>query len=309
MTTQWHPLFARLLGLLLDAYYQIEPDVPVSDLPRRGDLFLLRKTGSAEPPFTGLWMHLTDWNLFEFKGPTDAAEEADLELLMHVGTGIAYRFNEDRRQRGEESLANRHISFWYLAPALGETFLGAVRTRVKALTYATGGLWQGRAWGHPVFFLSYRDAPVEPDTIPLHFLAPAGTAAPQALAALLAQRTDLLQRYEEWLFALHPNLWKEIRTMIKLPGWPTPDYSDIEKYIDIATLVRALPKGLLIRELVAQAATEIHPEQLISALGAERVLNALGVEQALELALSKLTTEERRQLAQRLLNPNAGTGS
>src|SRR5262249_15173347 len=98
MTTQWHPLFARLLGLLLDAFYQIEPDVPVSDLPRRGDLFLLRKTGAGEPPFTGVWLNLTDWNLFEFKGPTDAAAEADLDLLMHVGTGIAYRFNEERRQ-------------------------------------------------------------------------------------------------------------------------------------------------------------------------------------------------------------------
>ena len=30
--TQWHPLFARLLGLLLDAYYEIQPEVSVSDL-------------------------------------------------------------------------------------------------------------------------------------------------------------------------------------------------------------------------------------------------------------------------------------
>ena len=71
-----------------------------SDPPRKGDLFLLRRTGTAEPPFTGLWMHLTEGNVLEFKGPTDGPEEADLDKLMHVGTGIGYRFNEERRQSG-----------------------------------------------------------------------------------------------------------------------------------------------------------------------------------------------------------------
>src|SRR5262245_13151770 len=63
MSTQWLPLFARLLRLLLVDFYQVEVEVPVSDLPRKGDLFLLRRTGSAEPPFTGLWVHLTEWNV------------------------------------------------------------------------------------------------------------------------------------------------------------------------------------------------------------------------------------------------------
>src|SRR3954452_25437347 len=85
MSTQWHPLFARLLRLLLEEFYQLDTEVPVSDLPRKGDIFLLRRTGGAEPPFTGLWVHLTHWNVLEFKGPTDGPEEADLELLMHVG--------------------------------------------------------------------------------------------------------------------------------------------------------------------------------------------------------------------------------
>src|SRR5947209_198321 len=116
MTTQWHPLFARLLRLLLEDFYQIDVEVPVSDLPRKGDLFLVRRTGTAAPPFVGLWAHLTDWNVLEFKGPTDAAQEADLDLLLHVGTGLGYRFNEERRQRGEPALANRAISLWYLAP-------------------------------------------------------------------------------------------------------------------------------------------------------------------------------------------------
>src|SRR6266566_1636424 len=118
MSTQWHPLFARLLRLLLEDYYQLDTEVPVSDLPRKGDISLLRRVGAAEPPFTGLWLHLTPWNVFEFKGPTDGPEEADLELLMHVGTGITYRFNDERRQQGEAPMPSRDISFWYLAPTL-----------------------------------------------------------------------------------------------------------------------------------------------------------------------------------------------
>jgi hypothetical protein len=301
MTIQWHPLFARLLRLLLDAFYQVETEVPVSDLPRKGDLFLLRRTGSAEPPFTGLWMHLTDWNLLEFKGPTDNPEEADLELLMHVGTGIAFRFNEERRQRGEAPLPNRRVSFWYLAPALGETFLGEVRARVEALTYLTGGLWSGRAWGHPVFFLSYRDAPVEPDTVPLHFLTPAPDAPPHSLAELLARRTDLLQRYDRWLFALHPHLWKEIRIMTHTPGLPTPDYSVVADMVDVEAMVHALGTERVIEALgVEQTVKALGPERVLDALGPERVLDALGVERVLELALSKMTPEQQRQLRQRL---------
>jgi hypothetical protein len=212
MSTQWHPLFAELLRLLVEAFYQVDTEVPVSDLPRRGDLFLVRRTGSAEPPFTGLWAHLTDWNVLEFKGPTDGPEEADLELLMHVGAGITYRFNEERRQRGEEPFPNRRISFWYLAPVLGENFLDQVRSRTD-LHYEAGGLWRGRAWGHPVFFVSYRDAPVEPDTVPLHFLTAPPDAPPRSLAELLARRADLLRLYGHWLFTLHFRLWEEVRIM------------------------------------------------------------------------------------------------
>jgi hypothetical protein len=67
MSTQWHPLFARLLRLLLEDFYQVDVEVPVSDLPRKGDLFVLRRTGSAEPPFTGLWLYLTAWNILELR--------------------------------------------------------------------------------------------------------------------------------------------------------------------------------------------------------------------------------------------------
>src|SRR4051812_34738361 len=106
MSTQWHPVFARLLGLLLGDYYEIQPEVPVSDLPRAGDFLIIRRQEGPEPPFRGLWNHLTDWNVIEFKGPTDAPREEHLEKLVHVGTGITYRLNEERQARGEVPLEN-----------------------------------------------------------------------------------------------------------------------------------------------------------------------------------------------------------
>src|SRR5437588_802786 len=74
---QWHPLFAYLLRLLIGEFYQVEVEEPVSDLPRRADVVLLRRTTTAPAPFAGLWSHLRPWNVVEFKGPTDAAVEGD----------------------------------------------------------------------------------------------------------------------------------------------------------------------------------------------------------------------------------------
>jgi len=322
MSTQWHPLFAQLLRLLLEEFYQLDTEVPVSELPRKGDILLLRRTGSAEPPFTGLWVHLTDWNVLEFKGPTDSPQEADLELLMHVGTGITYRFNEERLQRGEEPLPSRHISFWYLAPTLGESFLTQARGRVD-LSYETGGLWRGRVWGHPVFFLSYRDAPVEPDTVPLHFLTPPSAAPPHSLVELLARHADLRQRFGEWLFALHPHLWEEIRDMVHpMAMKPPADYEIMAKYIDVRALIDALGAEKVIQMLgvepvvralgVEPVVRALGAEPVVQALGAEQVVQALGEEQLiqalgasaqerfLEAMLRKMTPEQQRALGQRL---------
>ena len=65
--------------------------MPVSDLPRKADLLVIHRHPGRQPHFLGLWSHLTDWNVLEFKGPTDDAEEEDLELLMAVGTGLTCR--------------------------------------------------------------------------------------------------------------------------------------------------------------------------------------------------------------------------
>jgi hypothetical protein len=83
------------------------------------------------------------------------------------------------------------VSFWYLAPKLGDTFLGHARG-LMYLEYETGGLWRGALWGHPVYLLSYEDAPVEEDTIPLYLLGKQATT-PKELGTLVLEREELLR--------------------------------------------------------------------------------------------------------------------
>jgi hypothetical protein len=283
--TQWHPLFGYLLRLLVEDYYSIDPEVSVSDLPRRGDFVLLRRSGSAEPPFRGLWNYLTPVNLLDFKGPTDAPEESDLELLMHVGCGITYRFNEERSQRKEAPLASRDVSFWYLANQLGDTFLAAARSRTT-WTYEAGGLWQGRAWGHPVFLVSYRDVPVELDTVPLHLLTRQPDTAAGDLGKLMVQHWDLLKRYAGLLFALHPKLWEGVQHMIDRPTIPVEDWEIIGKYVNLMDVFNHLCKNPDFAEQVNKRALQVMGprlvEQALKELGAKEVVKELGAREVVK---------------------------
>src|SRR5713101_5235202 len=96
---QWHPLFVQLLRPLMEGYYDVLTNVPVGDVPRAADIALLRRTSESLVPFRGLWMHLTTWNILEFKGPTVSARLRDLHLLVELGLGIHRRLNEERHRQ------------------------------------------------------------------------------------------------------------------------------------------------------------------------------------------------------------------
>jgi hypothetical protein len=283
MSKQWHPLFAHLLRLLLDRYYSVQTEVSVSDLPRRGDLLLLRRQTEEPPPFEGLWSHLTDWNVLEFKGPGDYPHEDDLELLVHVGTGLTVRFNEERRAAGQERLANRQVSLWYLAPSLGETFLEQAQGRTF-FTYETGGLWRGRVWGHPVWLVSGRDLPVEVDTVPLHLLD-IDPPAPAAVGALVLHDEDLQRRFATWLVALQPLLWEEMRHMAETgaPGSGIINWEAVSRVVNLDEAVRFLPAEHVIQVVGVQRAIEVvGAKRTIEIIGLPRVIEAVGLPRVIE---------------------------
>jgi hypothetical protein len=319
MSKQWHPLFAYLLRLLLDRYYSVQTEVPVSDLPRRGDLLLLRRQSDEAPPFEGLWSHLTEWNVLEFKGPGDYPHEDDLELLVHVGTGLTVRFNEERVAAGQPRLTNRQVSLWYVAPTLGETFLGHARLRTH-FDYQTGGLWRGSVWGHPIFLVSAHELPVEVDTVPLHLLDH-NPPAPRAVGELVLQHEELLRQFAYWLSLLQPRLWKEIQHMAETskPGSGLIDWEAVSEVANLDEVVRLLPPEHVVQVLgIGRAVEAIGLPRVINELGLPRVIEAVGLPRVIEAVglphvieavgtdkllnelLKQVTAEQRQELLQRL---------
>jgi hypothetical protein len=203
---------------------------------------------------------------------------------------LTYRWNEERKGQAQERLANRQVSFWYLVPALGETFMGQARLRAP-WDYQTGGLWRGSVWGHPVWLQAYRDAPVEVDTIPLHLLDQ-DTAAPRALGELMVQQRELLERFAAWLFALQPKLWKEMRHMAsKAADGPRLDWETIGEMTNLDEVVRVLPPERVIQMLGVDRAIEV--------IGLERVLESAGPERVLEVLLKRSTPEQLQEILRR----------
>ena len=316
MSKQWHPLFAHLLRLLLDRYYSVQTEVPVSELPRRSDIFLLRRQTAEVPPFVGLWSNLTEWNALEFKGPGDSAHEDDLELLLHVGTGLTVRFNEERVAARQERLPNRQVSLWYIAPTLGETFLGHARTRT-AFDYQTGGLWRGLVWGHPVWLVSARDLPVEVDTLPLRLLD-RDPPAPRAVGELVVGQEELLRRFATWLHTLQPVLWEEVRQMANT-STGIIDWEAVSRVADLDEVVRFLPPQHVIEVLGAERALQIIGlprvieaiglPRVIEVVGLPRVVEVVGPEQLLQELLKLMPPEQVQAMLQRQQSASGDKGA
>jgi hypothetical protein len=135
-----------------------------------------------------------------------------------------------------------------------------------------------------------------------------------ALAELLTAQTSLLDRYEQWLFTLYPQMWKEVQKMTQRNALPAVDYSAVAEYIDVKAvadaigvdrLVQLIGAERVVQELGAERVAQIlhqliGAERVAQELGAERVIAALGPEKALEVVLRQMTPEQQRQLRQRL---------
>jgi hypothetical protein len=165
---QWHPWLALLLRPHIEGYYELQIELPVGDVPRQADIALVRRTCVAEPPFRGVWRHLTTWNILEYKGPTVSPRESDLPLLIEVGLGIGRKLNAERRRQRQRALPDSEISFWYIANRLGQRFRSDAGKRLGRLQSFGEGLWRAEAVGFSCYFVSTVDLPVDDDSLPLH---------------------------------------------------------------------------------------------------------------------------------------------
>jgi hypothetical protein len=304
---QWHPLFAELLRPLVESYYEVQTNLAVSDVPREADLVLLRRTAPSEPPFRGLWRHLTRWNVLEFKGPTVSARVADLDLLIELGLGIQRRLNEEGRKRREPLVERPDVSFWYLANHLGRRFLRDAAALLGGLQEVGAGVWRVPHLGRTLFLVSNRDVPVERDSVPVHLLVREPVEATRALAQEVASQADLWAVYSGWLATMFPGLWEEVKQMAsRAKRGPILDFRPIIEKIGLDEFVRQVGLKRMIEEMgLKQVIQEVGLKQVIQEVGLKEVIKEAGAKQVIDEMgmdelVSVLTPAERKELLKRL---------
>ena len=286
---QWHPLFVQLLRSLVEDYYSVDTNVPVGDLPREADILLVRRAAPAPPPFQGIWRHLTEWNVLEFKGPSDDPALRDLDLLIELGLGIDRRLNEQRTRERLPLLERAQVSFWYLANHLGRRFLAEAQALFGACEALGEGLWRCRTLQRSVFLVSRDTLPVEPDTVPLHLVCQEPEQVTLQLARVLLREPGWWQRFGSYLLLFHPHLKQEIENMAQHTG--------VEDEVDLRPLFKALGpaesmKQVILAVGVAEAVRQLGVPEVIAAVGLKRVLDAVGLKQVIaEVGLKQVIAE------------------
>ncbi|MBY0230452.1 MAG: hypothetical protein K2W96_14300 [Gemmataceae bacterium] len=268
MAKQWHPLFGHLLGLSLGEHYRIEPEEPVSDIPRAGDFLVVRRT-SASPPFTGLWSNLTEYNVLEFKGPDESPTDMHLLKLLAVGFGLAFKENERRAAERQPPVRPSRFSFWYLVPFISEEFHRLAMDRAT-FAYDGGGVYRANVCGHPWFMVCTRHLPIEEDSIPLKLVSKA--EQPRALGELIVGREGLKERFGSFLAFLHRKLFEEVRGMAGRTG--IVDWEVLAQYDDAKEIIDIIPPAEVIERLGVKKAIE--------AMGEKKAIEAMGVKKAVE---------------------------
>jgi hypothetical protein len=289
MTTQWHPLFAKLLRPIVESHYELKTNVPVGDAPRSADLLLLQRTTAGPLPFRGLWTRLTTWNIVEFKGPTVSARIRDLDLLVELGLGIDRRLNEEPSKDHLPPLAPGEVSFWYIVNRLGRRFLREGPHRLGPLEACGSGLWRCWVLGRLLYLVSSVELAVDEDSLPLHILAREPPTLERAVAQLVMQQRALWEVYLPVLAGLHEETWHEVAAMgraikrdVKL------NLEGLAEYLDVQHVIQVLGTKRLIEEM--------GPKRLIEEMGPKRLIEEVGA----DWFLSHLTPAQRRELKQRL---------
>jgi len=290
MSTQWHPIFAQLLRLQVEDYYEMRTTMPVGDAPRLADIVLLRRTSRVPPPFRGLWRHLTVWNLLEYKGPTVSPRLRDLELLVELGLGI------DRRLRGEPSGRTlqepkpENVSFWYLANHLGRQFIHGATEKLGNLQPIGPGLWRGKVLSRLVFLTSAAELPVENDALPFHIVGQQPIDRQLDVARLVAEQpAEVLAAYGGWMATLHPAAWKEVEDMARTARQPYK--------IDFRPAIEMYGLPYIIEQAGLQRVIEsIGLPRLIEQIGEKEAIKEIG----LDRIIANLTPAQRRELKKRL---------
>jgi hypothetical protein len=280
---QWHPLLGWLLRRRVGEYYELLTSLPVGEMPRQADIVLLRRTGTATPPFSGLWRHLTTWNVLEYKGPTVAPRRQHLPLLIEVGLGIHRRLNAESANKGLRPRPEPDVSFWYLANRLGRGFLQTAESLLGGhLEALEDGVWRSTALQHPCFLVSAANLPVDEDSLPLHVLGQEPVGQQVAVGQFLVAAAKRVESYGGVFAALHPAAWKEVKAMARSKGldW---DLRPIVEELGLDKVIEKLGKKEVIEQIGKKEVIEqIGKKEVIEQIGKKEVIEQIGKKEVIE---------------------------
>lgn len=278
--TQWHPLFAELLRPLLQDQYDVQTNVPVGDVPREADILLLRRTTNVRTPFHGLWRNLTEWNILEFKGPSVDARVRDLSLLVEVGLGVYRKLSAEQTRQRRKAVHPEQASFWYVVRTLGRRLQAEFQRRLGRLEETQSGLWRSQVLGHPILLVSSETLASEAETVPLHLLVKRSPDRERELARLIVDEPHYLQWYGEFLGALHPEAWTEVKEMAR------------KKEKNLEFDISAIIEDIDMKKLVESGGFK----HILQSVGARKAFKEMGV----DWFVSNLPPEDLRKLKERL---------
>jgi hypothetical protein len=297
-TTQWHPLFAALLRPLMQDHFQVQTNVPVGDAPRLADILLLRHTREEPNPFQGLWSHLTERNVLEFKGPTVSARLRDLDLLVEVGLGIDRWLNEEQQRQRQPRTEPEQVSFWYVVKSLGRRFLADARRRLPDLEQLRAGLWRSHILERLVFLVSSDTFATEPESVPLHMLVQRSLEQERELARLIVEQPNYWQWYASALSTLHPAVWNEVKNMARAKNkGPQFDFRPLIEDMGMRNLLEVMGIDEVIDAIGVEAAVKrFGGKRVLEAIGPEKLIDLMGV----DWLVANLPPSQLKKLKERL---------
>jgi serine/threonine protein kinase len=198
----------------LDTIMQVD-SLEVGDAPRKADLALLRRIGK-NPPFRGLWRHLTPWNVLEYKGPSVSARLEHIDLLVELGLGIERHLNEEGAKLKQKTVRPEDVSFWYLTHHMGRRFLKGAKRRLESLQPLEAGVCRGTILERPIFLVSITDLPTaDVENSPFHVLHSESVEQGISALRLTLPIPSLWDVYSQVFENLHPNKSQEIHAMAR----------------------------------------------------------------------------------------------
>jgi hypothetical protein len=289
---QWHPLFAGLLRPHIEGFYELQTELPVGDIPRQADIALLRRIGVGEPPFRGVWRHLTTWNILEYKGPTVTPREADLPALIEIGLGIARKLNAERGRDKQRALPDTETSFWYIANRLGTGFLKDAERRLARMQSYGEGFWRADAIGFTCYLVSTVDLPVDDDSLPLHILGIEPHEKVRQVGEFVLEAANRLNTYGGAFATLHPIVGKELNIMAKSKRDEFPfDLRPVVEWMGLDKFIKMVGEKRVLEE--------IGEKRMLKEIGEKRLLEGMEIDDILaNLAPAKLRELKKRLSAQ-----------